>query len=134
MRSKQLGEVLREQREKLRLTQPDIADRMDVTQSYISAWELGKPKRVNFAQLRKLARAYELDIDLLARVSGYALPVEQRPEPDDSQAHLAAMLPSGLNRAQMEAVAAYAEHLKRGYWLEKPERDRSTDAAPTPRN
>lgn len=100
------------------MSQGDIADRLDMTQSYVSAWELGKVRHVTFDRLRKLARAYEVDIDLLARASGYALPVEQRPAPDLSQERLAAMLPSGLNQKQMEAVAAFAQYIKAQFWLE----------------
>jgi len=121
-----LGRVLKERRETLGMSQGDIADRLDVTQSYVSAWELGKVRRITFEMLRKLSRAYEIDIDVLARASGYALPVEQRPAPDLSQERLAALLPPGLNQKQIEAVAAYAQYLKAQYWLENDKGEKAS--------
>lgn len=63
-----LGAMLRRARhsQPTRLTQEDVAKRMEVGQSTISAWESGRA-RPNYADLMKLARLLDLDVgDLVA--------------------------------------------------------------------
>ena len=49
---KVLVKLLREQREKASLTQSELADRLGVSQSFVSKWERGD-RRIDLVQLRQ---------------------------------------------------------------------------------
>jgi transcriptional regulator with XRE-family HTH domain len=117
---KGLGKLLKAHREKSGLSQQDIGNRMDVTQSYISAWELGKPKRATFEQLRKLAHAYKIDIDVLSRTAGYALPVDDpklRPASDAPPVPVPAAPLGECRGPQYLYVKAAEDTHARGIWV-----------------
>ena len=65
-----LGEVLRAHRERCKMTQELVAQRLDVSRQAVSKWEQGasEPSTTN---LVKLARLYDVDpADLLREVKG----------------------------------------------------------------
>jgi len=72
--SNQLGNFVREQRERLGLSQRELATRAGVDNSYVSYLERGKYKDASQRILRQLAEALEVDPEDLYVVSGYVTP------------------------------------------------------------
>lgn len=65
---KQLGAVMREEREKARVTQPEMARKLGVTKQLISFWESGR-RTVSARHLVMYCHALGLTVDsVLARV------------------------------------------------------------------
>ncbi|MCD7083662.1 helix-turn-helix domain-containing protein [Limosilactobacillus fastidiosus] len=63
------GTQLRERREKLGLTQTDIANRLFVTRQTISNWEQGKIYP-DFNMLVKISDEYKISVDSLLKSDG----------------------------------------------------------------
>jgi len=76
--AKVIGRKLNETRHALGLTQAEVAERLGVSASYISAVEAGK-RNLTLAQLANIAAAMRLGIDVaFIRPDGTPVPEEQR--------------------------------------------------------
>jgi transcriptional regulator with XRE-family HTH domain len=66
-----LGDKIRQLREKTRLTQGQLAGASSVSQGYLSQLENGEVKHPSAAVLLRIARAMEIDSDVLFEAAGY---------------------------------------------------------------
>lgn len=68
---KVLGEIIKDRRKEMDLTQQDLASKMGVTQAYVSALELGKYDNLTMSSIGKIADSLNICYEelLLAIVS-----------------------------------------------------------------
>jgi transcriptional regulator with XRE-family HTH domain len=76
-----LGDVLREARERAKLSQPELAAAAGVSQTVISRIEANARENPRFVNVLKLAYACGLSLDRLAYECGYTPPGGRRPRP-----------------------------------------------------
>lgn len=69
--SKRIGEVLRQARERLKLTQSALAARVEIAPNHLLRIETGERSNPRFETIAKLAAELGLSLDELAALSGY---------------------------------------------------------------
>jgi len=81
-----LGEFLKKARTDLGLSLREVEEKSGVSNAYISMIESGKRLDPHPNILRKLAKAYHLDIKLLMEMAGYlTLEIEEKSEKDETE-------------------------------------------------
>jgi transcriptional regulator with XRE-family HTH domain len=84
--AKLVGRKLNETRQALGLTQAEVAKRLGVSPSYLSAVEAGR-RNLTLGQLANIANAMRLGIDIsFVRADGTAVRVDRRDARDDTLA------------------------------------------------
>jgi transcriptional regulator with XRE-family HTH domain len=70
--SQKLGKLIRMSRERMKLKQEELAERIDVSRAHISQLEIGKAGKINEYELHQLAEALHEDEDTLREAAGLA--------------------------------------------------------------
>jgi transcriptional regulator with XRE-family HTH domain len=62
--SARLGKLIRMSRERMKLKQEELAERIDVSRAHISQLEIGKATKINEYELHQLAQVLHEDEDV----------------------------------------------------------------------
>lgn len=108
-----LGETLKSLRNLKRFTLKDVEQKLGISNAYLSQLENDKVKQPSANILYKLAKLYNIDLDVLLYSAGIIKenPVEER---DETTKFMNAIQYSsdGLTKEQKESVLEYLEFLK----------------------
>lgn len=108
-----LGETLKSLRNQKKYTLKEIEEKLGISNAYLSQLENGKVKKPSANTLYKLAKLYNIDLDVLLYAAGIIEenPVEERREMTKFISQLQ-YSSDGLTKEQKESVLQYLEFLK----------------------
>ena len=124
-----IGEVLRETRLRLGLSQGAVAKRAGMTAAQLSHIEMGRSASPEFITVTRIAAALQLSLDNLAALSGIAGYTKQAPKAASAATEIAAALTelTRIERASRQLAESAATLNKRlGNSLPKLSRTRNS--------
>lgn len=106
LEQERIGSLIKQARKKYKLTQGDLADKLEVSQDTISSYEKGKIKVIPYEKRVKLSRILDIDRqELLYQNENFTIDLEELRKRAET---LKAMTPAEL-KAEMHSIEKFAK-------------------------